>query len=76
MPWHPEGQEAFGGLWPGDFGGNMDAQEIRPGATVYLPIFHDGAYFYFGDGHARQGLWGGERERTRDLHGRGVWRST
>jgi acetamidase/formamidase len=51
----PRGQEAFGGLWPGDFGGNMDAQEIREGATVYLPIFHDGAYFYFGDGHARQG---------------------
>ena len=51
----PRGQEAFGGLWPGDFGGNMDAQEIRSGATVYLPIFHDGAYFYFGDGHARQG---------------------
>jgi acetamidase/formamidase len=52
----PRGEEAFGGLWPGDFGGNMDAQEIRPGATVYLPIFHDGAYFYFGDGHARQGF--------------------
>jgi len=51
----PRGEEAFGGLWPGDFGGNMDAQEIRAGATVYLPIFHDGAYFYFGDGHARQG---------------------
>lgn len=51
----PRGQEAFGGLWPGSFGGNMDAQEIRPGATVYLPIFHEGAYFYFGDGHARQG---------------------
>ena len=33
----------------------MDAPEIREGATVYLPIFHDGAYFYFGDGHARQG---------------------
>jgi amidase len=51
----PRGEEAFGGLWPGDFGGNMDAVEIRPGATVYLPIFHDGAYFYFGDAHARQG---------------------
>lgn len=51
----PRGDEAFGGLWPGDFGGNMDAKEIREGATVYLPIFHDGAYFYFGDGHARQG---------------------
>ncbi len=51
----PRGGEAFGGLWPGDFGGNMDTPEIREGATVYLPIFHEGAYFYFGDGHARQG---------------------
>ena len=51
----PRGAEAFGGLWPGDFGGNMDAPEIREGTTVYLPIFHEGAYFYFGDGHARQG---------------------
>ncbi|HJU65288.1 MAG TPA: acetamidase/formamidase family protein, partial [Gemmatimonadaceae bacterium] len=51
----PRGEEAFSGLWPGDFGGNMDAPELREGTTVYLPIFHDGAYFYFGDGHARQG---------------------
>ena len=51
----PRGQEAFNGLWPGDFGGNMDASEVREGTTVYLPVFHDGAYFYFGDGHARQG---------------------
>jgi acetamidase/formamidase len=51
----PRGQEAFSGLWPGDFGGNMDAPEVRQGTTVYLPIFHDGAYFYFGDVHARQG---------------------
>ena len=33
----------------------MDAHEVREGTTVYLPVFHDGAYFYFGDGHARQG---------------------
>jgi acetamidase/formamidase len=52
----PRGEEAFAGLWPGDFGGNMDAAEIREGTTVYLPIFHDGAYLYFGDGHARQGM--------------------
>jgi len=51
----PRGAEAFGGLWPGDFGGNMDAPEIREGTTVYLPVFHEGAYLYFGDGHARQG---------------------
>jgi acetamidase/formamidase len=51
----PAGQEAFAGLWPGAFGGNMDAPEVKEGTTVYLPIFHDGAYFYFGDGHAAQG---------------------
>ena len=51
----PRGAEAFAGLWPGDFGGNMDAPELREGTTVYLPVFHDGAYLYFGDGHARQG---------------------
>jgi acetamidase/formamidase len=51
----PRGDEAFAGLWPGDFGGNMDAPEVREGTTVFLPIFHNGAYLYFGDGHARQG---------------------
>ena len=28
----PRGEEAFGGLWPGDFGGNLDAPEVRPGS--------------------------------------------
>ena len=51
----PEGDEAFGGLWPGPFGGNMDASDVREGTTVYLPVFHRGALFYFGDGHALQG---------------------
>jgi acetamidase/formamidase len=51
----PAGEEAFGGLWPGAFGGNMDAPDIRKGATVYLPVFHEGALFYFGDIHAAQG---------------------
>jgi len=51
----PEGEEAFDGLWPGRFGGNMDTPDVREGTTVYLPVFHDGALFYFGDGHALQG---------------------
>lgn len=51
----PEGDEAFGGLWPGRFGGNMDAADVREGSTVFLPVFHRGALFYFGDGHALQG---------------------
>ncbi len=51
----PAGEEQFAGIWPGNFGGNMDAADVAEGATVYLPIFHEGAYFYFGDVHARQG---------------------
>lgn len=51
----PAGEEAFGGLWPGPFGGNMDAPDIREGATLFLPIYHEGALFYFGDIHAAQG---------------------
>ena len=27
----PRGQEAFNGIWPGQFGGNMDAPEVREG---------------------------------------------
>lgn len=66
----PQGDEAFGGLWPGNFGGNMDASDAREGTTVYLPIFHDGAYFYFGDGHALQGdgeIVGSGLETTMDV---------
>jgi amidase len=51
----PPGEESWGGLWPGEFGGNMDVPDIKEGATVYLPVFHPGALFYFGDGHALQG---------------------
>jgi acetamidase/formamidase len=66
----PAGEEAWGGLWPGNFGGNMDAADIAEGATVYLPIFHDGALFYFGDGHALQGdgeVVGSGLETTMDV---------
>jgi acetamidase/formamidase/creatinine amidohydrolase/Fe(II)-dependent formamide hydrolase-like protein len=51
----PDGDDAFGGLWPGPFGGNMDVSDVREGTTVYLPVFHEGALFYFGDGHALMG---------------------
>lgn len=40
---------------PRSFGGNMDNKELRPGTTLYLPIYNDGALFYAGDGHAVQG---------------------
>jgi len=66
----PTGDEAFGGLWPGNFGGNMDTADAREGTTVHLPIFHEGAYFYFGDGHALQGdgeICGSGLETTMDV---------
>lgn len=66
----PAGNEEFGGLWPGDFGGNLDASDVREGATVYLPVFHPGALFYFGDGHALQGdgeIVGSGLETTMDV---------
>lgn len=51
----PAGGEAINTSWPREFGGNMDAAEVAEGVTLYLPIFNDGAYFYFGDAHGRQG---------------------
>ena len=40
---------------PRAFGGNMDNKELRPGTTLYLPVFNEGALFYAGDGHGVQG---------------------
>ena len=40
---------------PRAFGGNMDNKELGVGATVYFPVFTEGALFSAGDGHAVQG---------------------
>ena len=40
---------------PGRHGGNMDNTKITKGAILYLPVFHDGAYFGCGDVHACMG---------------------
>src|SRR5829696_4357619 len=66
----PAGEQVWEGLWPGDFGSNMDASDVGPGATVYLPVFHPGALFYFGDFHALQGdgeIAGSGLESTADV---------
>jgi len=42
-------------FFQGSFGGNLDFKRVTQSATIYLPVFHDGAYFYIGDGHALQG---------------------
>jgi amidase len=36
----------------GNYGGNLDYNEIGEGATVILPVFHPGGLLFMGDGHA------------------------
>ncbi len=40
---------------PDVFGGNMDTRHLTAGATLFLPVFHQGARLSMGDGHAAQG---------------------
>lgn len=40
---------------PGVFGGNVDNWRFGPGATVFYPVFTEGAGFYVGDPHFAQG---------------------
>jgi acetamidase/formamidase len=39
---------------PWRWGGNMDFNKLTAGATLYLPVFHNGAQFFTGDSHAVQ----------------------
>ena len=53
-------EEAFGGqlvlsVETGDHGGNMDNNMIKAGASVYLPVFVEGALLGLGDIHGIQG---------------------
>jgi amidase len=51
----PQRGEVRWTVTPEAYGGNMDAYQIRDGATVYLPVQVDGAMLEFGDGHLAQG---------------------
>jgi acetamidase/formamidase len=51
----PARGEVRSSIVPAEFGGNMDAPEVSPGNTLYLPVNVAGALFYFGDGHAAMG---------------------
>jgi amidase len=51
----PPGGEHRSAVTPGEWGGNMDAPEARPGHTLHLPVNVPGALLYVGDGHAVQG---------------------
>jgi acetamidase/formamidase len=47
--------EAISSLTPDYYGGNMDLPDVAPGAIVYFPVHHEGAYLYLGDCHGTQG---------------------
>jgi amidase len=47
--------EAVSSLQPDYWGGNMDLPDAGPGAILYFPVLHEGAYLYLGDCHATQG---------------------
>jgi acetamidase/formamidase len=51
----PWGEEVETSGPSGAYGGNMDYNDVTEGATLLFPVFHKGAYFYLGDGHALQG---------------------
>jgi amidase len=64
VPLHPfvgcvgvasEGTKAANSGASGLYGGNLDFHYITTGVVVYLPVIHDGALLYLGDGHAAQG---------------------
>lgn len=51
----PRAQAPANSKPPGPFGGNMDLKVLTRGATLYLPVFNEGAQFFTGDGHGLQG---------------------
>ena len=55
VPGPPPGMPMQSTRPPGVFGGNVDVKDLTAGSTLYLPVFHEGALFYTGDGHSVQG---------------------
>src|SRR4029077_15487575 len=51
----PAHGEARSSIVPAAFGVNMDAPEVSPGTTLYLPANGSGALYYFGDCQAAMG---------------------
>ena len=51
----PAEGESLSSLYAGPYGGNIDYNRAVEGTTLYFPVNVEGAYFFFGDGHAFQG---------------------
>ncbi len=49
--WEIESTVAGQGQW----GGNLDVRDFKPGSKIRLPVFHSGALLFLGDVHAAQG---------------------
>ena len=66
----PPNRQAFQSGNLGRYGGNMDYNQNREGATLYLPVNQPGALLFLGDGHAAQGdgeLTGNALETSMDI---------
>ena len=66
----PPGESSVRTTDSGNFGGNMDYNQLREGTTVYLPVYHPGALLFVGDGHAAQAdgeLTGDALETSMDI---------
>lgn len=48
----PRGDFAPAATDAGSFGGNLDYNELGEGIVLMLPVYHEGAFLYLGDGHA------------------------
>jgi len=51
----PGRKGAFPSIAPTLAGGNIDVRYLQAGATLYLPVFNEGALLSGGDGHGLQG---------------------
>lgn len=51
----PEWEVRASSVGQGAWGGNLDVVDFRPGATVCLNAYHDGALLFVGDVHGCQG---------------------
>ncbi len=51
----PKGWGKVSSVAPTAMAGNLDNKELVAGATLYLPVFNEGALFSCGDGHGCQG---------------------
>ena len=51
----PNTQDKPNSVPPGEYGGNLDINDLSVGAKLYIPVQVDGALFYAGDPHYVQG---------------------